>query len=61
MSLICKFCKSVMEEVESYNPPYPEPKETIYKCFNCGASASDNEAYGIEWEKGEIYGLNLYL
>ena len=53
MSLICKFCKSVMEEVDSYNPPYPEPCETIYKCKKCGVSASDNEAYGIEWEKGE--------
>lgn len=51
--MICKFCKSYMVEVDSYNPPYPEPSETIYKCSKCGASASDNEAYGVEWFEGE--------
>ena len=51
--MICKFCKSYMVEVDSYNPPYPEPSETIYKCKKCGATASDNEAYVVEWEKGE--------
>ena len=53
MSLICKFCGNVMEEVDCYNPPYPKPKETIYKCSKCGASTSDNEAYGVEWFEGE--------
>ncbi len=49
----CIYCGDSMVVVDRYNPPYPEPSETIYKCKNCGASASDNEAYGIEWEKGE--------
>lgn len=45
----CKFCNGFMEIVDRYNPPYPEPKEVLYKCEDCGAKANDCEAYGVEW------------
>lgn len=47
--MICERCGDIMELVDEYNPPYPEPCEKIYLCRNCGARALDSEAYGIEF------------
>ena len=46
----CIYCGDSMVIVERYNPPYPEPKETVYYCEHCKIKASDNEAYGVEFD-----------
>ena len=47
----CIYCGDSMVVVDRYNPPYPEPKETVYYCEHCKIKASDNEAYGVEFDE----------
>ncbi len=50
----CLYCRESMVIFKKYRTERCEPREVDWICPNCEAVCNDNEAYGLDWEEGEI-------